>query len=365
MVISEQLNALPVKTYRWLKVNSLELPEPLEIDVQPYKKSWLTFSPQQGLTVQPMTQVHLRDRLGVDHADYGVSPELVALGETQHNAGVQIRTAPGTQCHAPIVMAYHCDQENPVVVDHNVIVAETGSSLTVILHYASEDSSAVHSGTLKAYARPSARVTVIKLQHLSESSYHFDSNMAFVGEDAQVEFVHVELGSALAAVNYRARVEASGAIDIAGAYFGRGQQRLDLNYLVEHYGRESKSSILIHGALSGEAKKIFRGTIDFKRGASGAHGRELESVLLLDERARSIAVPLLLAGEDDVAGEHAASAGKMDAHKLHYLMTRGLSEAQAAQLLVEAAFHPVVDRLPSRWQGLVGQELEWRLANGV
>jgi Fe-S cluster assembly protein SufD len=363
VVITEQLNELPVKTYRWLKVNGLTLPEPLELTVQPYPKAYLTFTPMAGLTVQAMPEVHLKDRLGVDHAAYGVSPELVSLSETQHNAGVQVHAGRGVKCPDPIVVSYQCSSDSPVVVDHNVIYGEGGSSLTVIFQYTGDGSSAVHNGTLKVYAQPGAEINVIRIQHMPDDAHHFDSIAAFVGEGAQVNFVHVELGGALSAVNYKVELQARGALDISGAYFGGGKGRLDLNYLAEHYGEGSSSQILIHGALQGEAKKIFRGTIDLKRGARGSKGRELESVLLLDERARSIAVPLLLAGEDDVEGEHAASAGKVDAKKLHYLMARGLSERQATQLLVEAAFQPVLDRLPSdAWRALVRQELGWRLS---
>lgn len=360
MLIQGQLNELPVKTYRWLKVNELVLPEPLELAVKPYNGAYLTFTPHPGLTVQPMPEVPLKDRLGVDHAIYGVSSELVTLGETQHNAGVHVHVGKGVQCPEPIVAAYQGGRDNPVV-DHNVIYAEEGSRVAVIFQY-SGDGQAVHAGTLKIYARPYAEVTVFKVQHMSEGAYHFDSNIAFVSENARINLVHVELGAALAAVNYKAELQANGELTITGAYFGSGKQRLDLNYLAQHYGPHSRSSILVHGALKGEAKKIFRGTIDLKRGCQGAKGSELESVLLLDETVRSIAVPLLLAGEDDVEGEHAASAGQIDADKLHYLMTRGLSKEQATQLMVEAAFQPVLDRLPSEeWRGLVRRELEWRL----
>ena len=128
MVITEQLNELPVKTYRWLKVNGLTLPEPLELTVQPYPKAYLTFTPMAGLTVQAMPEVHLKDRLGVDHAAYGVSPELVSLSETQHNAGVQVHAGRGVKCPDPIVVSYQCSSDSPVVVDHNVIYGEEGSS---------------------------------------------------------------------------------------------------------------------------------------------------------------------------------------------------------------------------------------------
>ena len=50
--------------------------------------------------------------------------------------------------------------------------------------------------------------------------------------------------------------------------------------------------------------------------------------------------------EDDVSGQHAASAGKIDENQLFYLMTRGFSETEAKKLIIEAAIRPIIDRIP-------------------
>lgn len=366
MLVKESLNALPVKTYRWLKVNELTLAEPLHIPLQPYGKDYLSFTPVSGLDVHPILGVALSERLGVDHSVYGVSGELVSLSETQPNAGVQVYAAPGVRSGEPILASYRMDADNLVVIDHNVVYADEDSSITVILDYSSAGGQAVHNGTVKVYARPGAEVTIVKIQRMDCEAHHFDSTMAYVEDDARVNFIHVELGAALTAVNYSGQIGDRGELNIHGAYFGDGKQQFDLNYLADHRGVGSSSRILVHGALKDHAKKIFRGTIDLKRGARQAKGSEIESVLLLDETVRSIAVPLLLAGEDDVEGEHAATAGRVDDEKVHYLMSRGLSRGLATKLLVEAAFQPIIEALPgAEWQSAVIADLERRLADGV
>lgn len=362
MIVKENLNELPVKTYRWLKVNELVLSQPLAIELRPYEKDYLSFSPLPGLEVRLMPQTPLDERLGTGQRVYGVSRELVELAETTPNAGIQVRAARGVQSDDPVVVRYHLDAENPVVIDHNVVYAEQGSRVTVIFDYLSDDCAALHNGTLQVYAESDAEVNIVRLQRMSVTSYHLDSVIAYAAEGAEVKFVHVDLGGALTALNYTAELKGKAEVSINGAYFGDGTRQLDLNYYADHEGVGSISSILVHGALKDQAKKVFRGTIDFKRGARQSKGSEVESVLLLNEGVRSIAVPLLLAGEDDVEGEHAASAGRVDGEKLHYLMSRGLSRDQATKLLVEAAFQPIIDELPGKeWQSLVRGELERRL----
>ena len=51
-------------------------------------------------------------------------------------------------------------------------------------------------------------------------------------------------------------------------------------------------------------------------------------------------------GEEEVEGQHAASIGRLDEAKLYYLRSRGLSEAQARRLMVDARFAPAIDKIP-------------------
>ena len=73
----------------------------------------------------------------------------------------------------------------------------------------------------------------------------------------------------------------------------------------------------------------------------------------------------MLSHEDDVDGHHAVSVGKMDENKLFYLMSRGLDMAEAQRLVVEAAFNPVLDRIPdAELKQEIDEYLQRRLQNG-
>ena len=69
-------------------------------------------------------------------------------------------------------------------------------------------------------------------------------------------------------------------------------------------------------------------------------------MLLFSPTARSRTAPLILCGEEEVEGQHAASIGRLDEEKLYYLRSRGLSEAQARRLMVDARFAPAMDKIP-------------------
>ena len=168
-----------------------------------------------------------------------------------------------------------------------------------------------------------------------------------VGNGARVEFVSADAGRG----NFSADVEIDlhgddSAAELDAVYFGDGKRRLDFNYVIRQRGKNTSATMNVRGALVDNCDKIFRGTLDFKRGAKGSVGREVEEVIILSPGTRNRSVPLMLAEEDEVDGHHAVSIGRLDEEKIFYLMSRGLDEAQAQRLIVEAAFNPVVEKIP-------------------
>ena len=168
-----------------------------------------------------------------------------------------------------------------------------------------------------------------------------------VGNGAKLEFISADIGRG----NFSADVEIDlvgddSAADFDAVYFGDGNRKLDFNYVIHQRGKRTQATMNVRGALTGRCDKIFRGTLDFQRGAKGSTGRELEEVVILSSGTRNRSVPLMLAAEDEVDGHHAVSVGRLDDEKIFYLMSRGLDKSQAERLIVEAAFNPVVEKIP-------------------
>ena len=168
-----------------------------------------------------------------------------------------------------------------------------------------------------------------------------------VGERARVEFISADIGRG----NYSADVEINldgddSSADLEAVYFGDGKRKLDFNYVIRQRGKRTQATMNMRGALTANCDKIFRGTLDFQKGAKGSTGRELEEVIILSSGTRNRSVPLMLAAEDEVDGHHAVSVGRLDEEKIFYLMSRGLDKAEAERLIVEAAFNPVVEKIP-------------------
>ena len=177
----------------------------------------------------------------------------------------------------------------------------------------------------------------------------------------------VEAGAAHTASELRVTLAGDEArADVWGLYFGDEERKIDLNYIIRQEGLHTDANMQVRGALLDRSVKTFRGTLDFIQGARGSVGKEDEEVMILSPHARNRSVPLMLSHEGDVDGHHAVSIGRMDEDKLFYLMSRGLDERAAQQLIVEASFEPVLARIESdELRTEIGSYLERRLLGGT
>ena len=184
-----------------------------------------------------------------------------------------------------------------------------------------------------------------------------------VGKGARIEFISADLGRG----DYSADIEIDlrgddASADFEAVYFGDGKRKLDFNYVIHQRGKRTSANMNVRGALTDKSDKIFRGTLDFQRGAKNSTGRELEEVIILSEGTRNRSVPLMLASEDEIDGHHAVSVGRLDEEKIFYLMTRGLDKSEAERLIVEAAFNPVIEKISDdNLRGELLETLQWRL----
>lgn len=340
-VTMQKVNALPMRTWRWLGVNDVDI----ECEIS-------TFLPLQN---PPSPQLPA----GVDVlADTGaVSDVLTGMGEAvpqfvgewaNHRAAIQVQAE---KTVAPIVYHYDLDREETPLADEHVIVAEAGSDVTVVQVYTATRSGAFHAGCTRILAKAGARVRLLQIQMMGTDTTHISDVGVSLQEKAEVSVVNLEMGQADVYAGGRFRLLGKKSVlNCETVYFGDGTRKLDFNYLAEHIAPESRSDIIAGGALFEECQKIYRGTIDFISGAAHSVGHEQETTLLLSDKVRNRTAPLILCGEENVEGQHAATIGKLDGDMLFYLASRGLSEEQAKRLMVHAQFGPAMAKLPEEWK---------------
>lgn len=125
-----------------------------------------------------------------------------------------------------------------------------------------------------------------------------------------------------------------------------GKQIQGIDTRVTNYGRHSIGHILQHGVIRDKSTLTFNGIGHIIKGAKGADAQQESRVLMLSDKARGDANPILLIDENDVTAGHAASVGRVDPEEMYYLVSRGLKKVDAERLVIRGFLGSVIAAIP-------------------
>lgn len=247
-----------------------------------------------------------------------------------------------------IKFEYMLDEKQSVLIDENKILIKENSKAVIIQRYASNDESVCkHAGQTKIYLEENAEVQFIQVQLFNQATEHFSDIGLYLNKASKASVIRVELGAATVVSGCLANLhEDKTDFSIESLYYGNEKRSLDFNDIARHVGRKTNSVIRAQGALFDESKKIYRGTIDFKKGSKQSVGDESENTMVFSPSCVNKSAPLILCSEDDVEGHHAASIGRIDESLMFYMQTRGFSKEEVRQMMIESNFAPIVAKIP-------------------
>lgn len=326
------LNQTPIRTSKNYKINNIEL------DLEMPKK----IEEFSGLTISGDTaNFNISNDVSKNPLKYGNGLENQIFEKGNQNIKIK-ETKTGS-----IYLEFNLNEENSTLVENIEIEANTKSKTTIYIKYMSDDKfECYHNGIIRVNAKSDSKTNVVIVNMLNNKSNNLLSIENNLEENSRVNYTIVDFGGKTSITNYYSNIKENGAkANINTIYLGTENQVFDINYIAELYGQNSETNIEVQGALKDEAKKNFKGTIDFKKGSKKAKGDENEFCMLLSDKARSKALPMLLCTEEDVEGNHSSAAGKIEDDKLFYIMSRGLSEKDAMKLIVKAKYNKILETI--------------------
>jgi Fe-S cluster assembly protein SufD len=148
-------------------------------------------------------------------------------------------------------------------------------------------------------------------------------------------------------------------VDLSGLYLCGSGRHADLTSTVRHQARGGVTRQLVKGAVRAGGRGVFQGRIAVMRGAQKTDARQHHHALLLAPGAEAFAKPELIINADDVQCAHGNTIGAPDEEALFYMRQRGLPEAQARALLIEAF---LLEALPADLDGPLRAEIAGRVS---
>jgi Fe-S cluster assembly protein SufD len=282
-----------------------------------------------------------------------VKPEenkLTAYHTAIFSGGVFLYVPRNVSIELPIQSLFFITEGRIALVPHILIVAEANSSVTYVDNYVSyvQDSPSVHNGILEVFVGDGAHVRVTSLHDFAKETTDITYRRAIVEKDGLMEFFVGEMSDGNVVADNTTVLKGNGSnSDITTICIGAGEQRINQTSKITHFGTHTKSNMVTHSVMKGKSIGIFNGITKIEKGAAKSNGLQAEKILMLSEKSRGDANPILLVDEEDVLGAgHAASVGQINPDQIYYLMSRGIKRQEAERLIVHGFLATVVSKMP-------------------
>ena len=263
--------------------------------------------------------------------------------------GYLLHVPKGVRVEVPLRVYVKMSETDHADLSHVLIIAEEGSQVVVLEENSSttSDASGLHSGAVEIFAGQHANVTYVQVQRWNRTVWNFGTHRAMLAREARLCWVSATFGGRLNKLNQAAVLEGAGCrAEMLGLAFTDARQHLDVSTAQEHVSPHTTSDLMYRTVLKDRSQTAWGGNIYVYPSANHTDAYQKNDNLLLSERAHADTLPGLEIQAHEVRCTHGATAGKIDADQVFYLMSRGVSYAQAEKLIVEGFFEPVIERVP-------------------
>jgi Fe-S cluster assembly protein SufB len=256
----------------------------------------------------------------------------------------------GNLWFVPIKSITKTGSENIKVYNFGVEEDESYVACGVAVHNCTAprySTASLHSAVVEIYVKKNAHARYTTVQNWSKNVYNLNTKRAIVEENGFVEWVGGSLGGGVSMLYPCSVLSGRGAraehLNIAIA--GKGTIK-EGGAKVIHAAPDTQSKVVSKSISSGGGHSVFRGLVRIHKGAIGSKASMRCDALMLDAESKSDTFPSAQVWENDVEFGHEATAGRISEEQLFYLQSRGLTEAEAAGMIVLGFIEPVVKEIP-------------------
>jgi len=252
----------------------------------------------------------------------------------------------------PVHVLFIASQKDVVNTPRCLLLAETGSAVTVIEDYvelsqAHATASHFTNAVTEILLEDNAQLTHIRLQREGSKAFHIANCAVALGRASNYQSVSVALGARISRYNLQALQTAEGSqCTLDGLTLISGRQLADTHTCIDHAKPHGISQQLHKCIVGGSAHAVFNGKVIVAEGAQRTDAKQSNRNLLLTAKTHIDTKPQLQIFAADVKCTHGATVGQLDSEEVFYLQSRGLTATAAHNLLTYAFGAEVIDRIP-------------------
>ncbi|TKR28358.1 Fe-S cluster assembly protein SufD [Natronomonas salsuginis] len=324
----------------------------------------------EGIEVLPFAEaLDTHGELIEEHFGSVVDPQtnyLTALSTALFTTGTVVHVPEGVDAEDVTIRT---TMNSRSLFNYTLVVAEESSSVTILERQesgSSVDGNRYYSGITEIAAAENSYVQFGNLQDLDETTYVYSLREADIDTYATANWIECNVGSHLTKSSVESHLNGdSSESKITGAFYGHDDQHFDIDARVWHNAEHTTADLVTRGVIDDEARSVYEGVQHVGRDAWDTSSYQRENTLMLSDESEADASPKLIINNHDTEASHSATVGQVSETDMFYMISRGLNERIARNMLVEGFYVPIleeieVDELREDLQGRIQDRLQAR-----
>ncbi|MBN2299667.1 MAG: Fe-S cluster assembly protein SufB [Acholeplasmataceae bacterium] len=294
--------------------------------------------------------------------------KYAALNSSVWSGGSFIYVPKGVKVPKPLQSYFRINSDQMGQFERTLIIVDEGAYVNYVegctAPVYSRDS--LHAAIVEIIVEKNATCRYTTIQNWSNNVINLVTKRAFVYENGHMEWIDGNIGSNVN-MKYPSCVllgERAKGTTISIAFAGKGQWQ-DTGAKMIHVAPNTTSTIISKSISRGGGTVNYRGKVDFGKKAKGAKAHVECDTIILDEFSFSDTIPTNVVRNSDVFLEHEATVSKISEEQLFYLMSRGVSESEATEMIVMGFIEPFAKELPMEYAIELNQLIKLEMEGSI
>lgn len=278
--------------------------------------------------------------------------KYAALNSAVWSGGSFIYVPAGVTVPMPIQAYFRLNAENTGQFERTLIIVDEGAHLEYVEGCTAPqyDSDSLHAAVVEVNVLANGYCRYTTIQNWSDNVYSLETKRAQALDNAIMEWVDGNLGSKVTMKYPSVYLNGYGArgtmLSIALASNGIIS---DTGAQMIHNAPNTSSSIVSKSIARTGGSVNYRGNVKFARNSAGSLAHVECDTIIMDDQSKSDTIPYNEILNSDVAMEHEAKVSKISEDQLYYLMSRGISQSKATEMIVMSFVEPFTKELPMEY----------------
>lgn len=275
--------------------------------------------------------------------------KFAALHGAVWSGGSFVYVPKGVSVAIPLQSYFRLNAAGAGQFEHTLIIVDDGAELHFIEGCSAPKHNVanLHAGCVELFVGKNAKLRYSTIENWSKNMYNLNTKRAIVDEGGSIEWVSGSFGSHVSYLYPMSVLNGEGSrSEFTGVTFAGAGQNLDTGCKVVHNAPKTSSLVNTRSISKSGGVSTFRSSVVVTNRAKGAKSSVSCQSLMLDSISRSDTIPTIDVRTADADVGHEAKIGRISDDAVFYLMSRGISEAEAKAMIVSGFADNVGKELP-------------------